>query len=316
LTPWTTDTYLALINCTRMGSTMHEGENCGKLMGLFLRRLNEDDQYARVKVADQELVNDATTLLNQRIPLYQRIASKKLSRYPDNPVLFRRLERRSRDVAVNVRQIELSRTEDDYFADRVYGFRICDELLRRDSNGFDLFEVDGKAWDAAERILTTIVGRDVSGTIGYLDISKQKMKIKMIKLGFDFDFNPTCFLAESSAIEHKEGGQLPHWQYTPGDINGAKSIFERSSDDIDGWDRFWEANGRMAAVSGNEKHEGLWALKGDRINGLDVYLQRNTKDPIRIHVILKKRSFRRRLVWELEIRDLPLRDTRFWCFEG
>lgn len=32
-------------------------------------------------------------------------------------------------------------------------------------------------------------------TVGYIDLTEQEHDIKMIKLGFDFDFNPVCFIA-------------------------------------------------------------------------------------------------------------------------
>ncbi|MCJ1379929.1 hypothetical protein MMC17_003032 [Xylographa soralifera] len=55
LKPWTIDTYLAVIMCSGMPADAEDAGRPG-LMGIFLRRLTEDDQYARVSVYGVEIV--------------------------------------------------------------------------------------------------------------------------------------------------------------------------------------------------------------------------------------------------------------------
>jgi hypothetical protein len=57
LTQWTLDTYLARIYCVDLADSQEKNIQ-GGMTGLFLRRLDEDDQYIRIKINSQELVHD------------------------------------------------------------------------------------------------------------------------------------------------------------------------------------------------------------------------------------------------------------------
>jgi hypothetical protein len=225
LAQWTLHTYLARIHCFDRSKTTGDTTNAEELTGIFLRRLDEDDQYARVKVDGQELQHNIKKPANWLLhsPQYRN---------------------HSREVAIYVRQTKLKHVE--HTADRDFGFRICEGILETNANGkLALSVIDGKScqWDSTERSLTVKPGAVTFGNLATLDIRKQGKKIKQIKLCFAFGFSPVVFLAESSAVSQKERvfnktGQFninSDYQFSEEERHSAKSLSQRTPHDTLGW---------------------------------------------------------------------------------
>ena len=269
--PYCTDTYLAVLNCTRKSWKSSE-EDREWLIGIFLRRLLEDDQYAQVTVYGEDLITKAYDSAS-----YAKVLSKLTS--------------------INVRQRPFYSGDHYYFRDRVYGFRIDDGLLERDANGTELFEVRGIncKWDPIQRTATLNPGTSLCDTVATLDISKQSRRIKMIRFGFDKDFNPTIFLAEGSAVDERRSESL--------DPLRDKAFASRSSNDEKGWSTLHRMKNGKLTASFAARREGLWSIKCDRITGLDVYLTDTYYGNEREdgHVILRREVLGDYLVWNVYV---------------
>lgn len=241
-TPWIVDTYLVPLFYKVSPSN---ASTDGHLHGIFLRKLSEDQQYARIKYNGRTFMQlDASYWTHQM----------------QNQALGERRVRPIQQIEVYVRQTVKVGTSD--YNDRINGFRIATpELLKRTSSGNDLFTVSRVAhWDAQQRLMLMKAGDP--GIAGYLDISPQHRKIKIISLGFDFDFNPVCFVAAADGIGEKPRFLNPRGEYrTATGGTDFQGIFSRSPFDELGWSEVHE--GRAL-----EQRKGLWALKGDRITGL------------------------------------------------
>ncbi|MCJ1438233.1 hypothetical protein MMC27_007620 [Xylographa pallens] len=247
LKPWTIDTYIAVIECSRTPASAEQTGHRG-FMGIFLRRLVEDDQYARVSVHGVEIVD---ILLSEG----------GLTEY--------------RSVLVNVCQAPL--LINNYFSvddlrKRVHGIRISTELLKHDSHGRSLFEIKGNLRKGLEEPKYPH-GFVVYGHVGTLDISKQKGSIKFIKLGFDFEFNPVCVL---SRISEQDGVRFVNdrsrmldwvgdWELTTAENHSEESIYDRSLGEWLGWSTI---TAKGVAYCEDER----WVFKGDRLEGFSVVL--------------------------------------------
>lgn len=103
------------------------------------------------------------------------------------------------------------------------------------------------------------------GTVGFLDISRQNRRIGAIKLCFDFEYNPVCFIVNSDEI-HKTFGLLDEndqkAEWTEDELAQCKGIHERNPYDTMAWSEV-----RDGVALELRHHSGLWALKGDRVNG-------------------------------------------------
>ncbi|CZR57741.1 uncharacterized protein PAC_07630 [Phialocephala subalpina] len=283
LMQWTLDTYLARIHCVDLADSHTKNAENG-MTGLFLRRLDEDDHYARVKINGQELVHDLRAPLNW--------TEAKFNRY-------------SREVPIFVRQAKL--TGNQHTEERAFGFRLGDGLLEYNAKKEKMFRVAGSpkglTWNEAEKTLTLQPGLPYLDVLAYLDISKQGKKIKEIKLCFDFDFNPILLLAESSATGAKDPPLLTHTgsdeTYSEQERHRWLSFAERSPHDSH--PQAWNTVSKQPVVSKNSIRSGLWQLRGDRIEGLDVSL-----GGTQIRVSIKKvtTEFGRKF-WELSFENMP-----------
>ena len=288
ITSWNVDTYLAVLNCARNGA----GQS--SRIGVFIRRLYEDDQYARVSINGEEMLDDALIQTN-------RAAASTTS------------------VPFHVRQIPLLPGEEHYLLDRIYGFRLNESLIAKDSKGKDLFDVrvpvDG-CWDPETRMATLPPGSKHQGSVCLIWITKQRRKIGKIRLGFDSDFNPAIFLSESVAIEQKEPGYskteslgygLKYSDYTnTANRQRALTLETKDFNDNGGWNAVSRTkDGRN--VGPIQMLSGLWAFKGDRINGLDVYLSDNDDSKMTdgTHVQFNRINIGGWLVWDVIIDNLP-----------
>ena len=244
ITPWLADTYLAYLECS--------GSNHFNI-GIFLRRLSEDDQYARINLNGGGLFRD----------------TKYLYHNSDRPTLERELF---------VRRYVDSEEEKHCLVDRIYGYRIPDSWLPflnppRDDG---VVELPPSGWGQ------TIV----------LDISAARKGLKQITLGFDFDFNPVCLLEDS----FKDGKDTDPEQ---------KNCLDWSNTFLDEFNWYEIHEGSRAYR--RRDHDGLWALRGDRLHGLDVLL---SKSPMHNSPMTSSNVFLQRdetvspFVWVLSIDNL------------
>lgn len=144
-----------------------------------------------------------------------------------------------------------------------------------------------------------------SGTTGWLDIDQQHRRLKVIKLGFDLEFNPVCFLASSGGLTEKSGGAFDrtgHFnfgldsqmaQYTKEELAQWPSISQRNPFDQLAWN---EING--TSVRPFSQRSYLWALRGDRLDGLHV------KIPELCELGIVRGEWENRLVWQVHVDKL------------
>ena len=266
--PYTVDTYLVRLDCAE-GSSPREGAPLGNFrLGIFLRRLTEDDQFARVVYEGKTFVQLHASAWNMKMikQAFHGAAS------PSRPV--RPVER----IEINVRQYSVYFTTPNVDDECINGFRIAtNELFERTKNGADAFRVTAFGWDPHTHIMTMKPGE--FGNTGTLDISAQSLKVKLLKLGFDFSFNPICFVAANGGMTAKGhfrdrnglinyGTEAQQAQWSADEHMQFQSIHERGPFDTMAWSEVQQGGLAMEL----KQHEGLWALKGDRINGLNVRL--------------------------------------------
>lgn len=257
-TPYTVDTYLVRLDCVD-GSLPSGGVPLENFrLGIFLRRLKEDDQFARVehegKTFVQLPVSDWTPRMSSPVNLYHRISL---------PLVPMRLVER---MEINVRQ-HMNASRPHEVVDRINGFRIATpEIFERTKSGTDAFSISASgSWDPRNHIMTMKPGS--FGTTGTIDISAQNFKIKLIKLGFDFSFHPVCFVADRNGLRNYENVDR-RGVWSADHVMQSQSIHERSPYDTMAWSEVRHDGLAMEL----KNHLGLWALKGDRIDGLDVRL--------------------------------------------
>ena len=283
--PLMVDTYLVFLDCVRLPLAPGNKE---PHLGMFLRRLHEDDQYARIRYNGETFL-EVSDLLKR---------TNKMLKQPWE--LFE-------TIAINVRQVVDVNTTD--YHDRINGFRIATaKILETDRSGKDLFTFSSVAqWDSQQRSILLKTG-DMA-RVGYLDIRPQNWKIKVIGLGFDFEFNPVCFVAAEGGIEEKfrtiNGyGRSNHsidaenLKVTTEEHAQSLGIYQRSPHDQLGWS---EVHNGLA--SDLEHHRGLWALKGDRISGLTVQVGELATLRITKNIVETK------VVWELYLENIVKEGT-------
>lgn len=284
-THFTTDTYIVRLDCADGLLPADAGPIDEYRLGMFLRRLDEDDQYARVE-------HEGRTF-KQLKASYWNPGASTLLRSP-GPV---------HQIEINVRQ-QSTETNATNRKDRINGFRIATpELLERHKSGTkDRFKVSAPAWNPQHGILSMQAGRD-SGTVGFLDISPQDRKIQAIQLGFDFDFDfhPVCFVATAAGLTEKvraldRHGALNYGldsQKTPDELAQFRGIHQRSPFDAMAWSDI--VNG---VASDLRQHSGLWALKGDRLSGLEV----GVGDLATLRIV--RGEFEEKLVWDVYLESV------------
>ena len=258
------DTYVALLECDDEGVSPVDGYAEELRLGIFLRRLNEDDQYARVEYKGK-------TFMRFNASTWDQEAMAPLQ-----------AERPVERIKINVRQTITESNIDDY-KDRVHGFRIATpELLKKSKSGEDRFKCSAARWDPQQRILmmrpraSKVIG---FGTVCFLSIKGQDYKIKVVKFGFEFGYNPVCFIATDGGLNRKEHALNRHGattyvldtQEAPWEKEEKAQfpgIYERTPFDKLGWSEVYDG-----IVFDLKQHTGLWALKGDHINGCNVQLK-------------------------------------------
>jgi Heterokaryon incompatibility protein (HET) len=209
ITPWLADTYLAYLECSDRDDIK---------IGIFLRRLTEDDQYARINLSGGGLFRE----------------TKYMCDNSDRP---------TRKIPLFVRKYVDSEEEKYCLADRIYGFRIPSHWL----------PISDPPRDGCVEILPP------GGWGQMVVVFRDRKGLKQVTLGFDFDFNPVCILNDSSNdgkdIDAKQHNYIDWSHNFPDDFN---------------WYEIEEHR-----TYRRKDHDGTWALRGDRLAGLDVLLSKS-----------------------------------------
>ena len=261
-TPYTVDTYLVRLDCADASLLKERIPLDHVRIGIFLRRLHEDDQFARVEHEGKTFVQLSASTWNPGLSsqVFQGIRSR----------IYLNESRPVEQIEINVRQ-DLSTFNTPNVDDRINGFRITIYKGSPANNSrYNLgsristenLSVSAFNWDSGTSIMTMEPGN--FGSTGAVDISAQNLRIKLITLGFDFWFNPVCFIADSNGVRRYESvDNLDQW---PVDERlQSLQIDQRSPFDMGAWSTVRHKRAREV-----NHHPGLWALKGDRIDGLDV----------------------------------------------
>lgn len=154
---FTTDTYIVRLDCVNGLLPADAGPIDGYRLGMFLRRLNEDDQYIRVK-------HEGRRFMQLKGSFWDPEASSHL-----------RSPRPIEQIEVNVRQ-QFADLDPSNYKDRINGFRIATrEILKPSKSGKERHKVSTPSWNAQEGIMSMKPG--TAGTVGSIDISPQNHKI-------------------------------------------------------------------------------------------------------------------------------------------
>ncbi|KAI1163479.1 HET-domain-containing protein [Nemania serpens] len=266
LTPWAADIYLALLQCR---SRPPPGSGPIRHVGIFLRRLRQDDQYARVALGSRSLIFfDKETVKNRPF----------------------------QSVAIHVKQYDDSHRA----GDRIYGYLITIPELESQMEGpylGDLVEVPySNKWDPETCIMTMSDG--AFGTTGVVDLRTLDTDLGKVKLGFDFDHNPLLFVIERERLDYES---LPIADPTNMEPANQSIIFDTSNClDDHGLSIASPPNGSF-----QRGQKGLWAIRGDRLDGLRVGLitsNRARGSPVWFDFVTL--SYRGKVIWSLKISGL------------
>ena len=260
------DTWVTTIFCWQNGEAQD-------FWGIFLRKLERNNHFARVQVQGKSLANNilVRSLLD---------SEKSIFKTPQT---------------IDIRQAFNLHLEQDDLLERLNGFRIGRSLLQTTAEGIPIYRFDGNTWDPTIRTWTAEVGRDWEKAKLCLDISAYGTRIKKIILGFDHDFNPWCKLFENGDKVRDYDKDYRHtriWHNLPphGGVN--KSGFVQRWDNFESW-LGHEHDVRNVLLSLESRTSSQdWSLMGDRIEGLDLYLPRYPLESIRYVNLESKDEFR------------------------
>jgi hypothetical protein len=251
VTPWTADTYLSWLDCEKIGS--------GRL-GIFLRRLVADDHYVRVEVNGKSVEHD-----------------RHRRSYDD--------DRLHNYISLRVPQAVNLQLDGNYLMPRSYGFQFVEvEHFERDFCEEARFWVYKGQWCDEQRL--ACIPQGLCGTAVIVHHTTAHWSgIRSVTLGFDFEFNPVCFVDDSS---HTDG-----WLETP-DVCSYSGISDRCLQDHD-----WYTIHEGSRVYRRKDHNNVWAVKGHRIHGLDVMLMESptTSRSKDLRISITRAVISERLVW-------------------
>ena len=189
--PWVADTYLAYVDCTN-----RVGNQKPAALGIFLRRLSQDDQYARINIQQDGLWYETPSNLQVQ----------------DRPTEERQLY---------VRQKQHVGRERACLNSPMYGFRISRECAPRSTWIYTRNPTNDP--------FSALLRAGQSGHVLVLDFAALNCNLTQVALGFDFDFNPICLLRESDAGEEQpDFVQDPpdQWSYLYTDVANREEIIE------------------------------------------------------------------------------------------
>lgn len=274
-TPFTVDTYIVALNCVNSQLVRDGSPVDSYRLAIFLRRLNEDDQFARVK-------HNGKTFVQLKASVWDQEVLKRL-----------KTKRPAQEIDINVRQ-QVAIADENFYKDRINGFRIISKLLEPPKNENPRFDVSAFSWDPEEQILAMNPGD--FGHTGFLDFSPQGLNFKFIKIGFDFDHNPVCFIAKKKGFRDLS--------YFPSETNVSQWTEDERAQHLAGiqqrtsFDKFAWSKVLNRCAQQVPQHPGLWAIKGDRISGVSVLVH----DMVLLNMV--RGEFQGKLVWNLYLHGM------------
>ncbi|MCJ1379928.1 hypothetical protein MMC17_003031 [Xylographa soralifera] len=186
--------------------------------------------------------------------------------------------------------------------ERNHGIRINTDLLEHDSEGRSLVEFEGNLRDGSEGS-KYVPGLIVYGHVGTIKISWPQSRFKVIKLGFDFDFNPVCFLVDHSdswrgsyandrsGVSHWVGD----WEFTTEERPDGKTIYDR-------YFKYWLDWSKITPGGTTHYTDGGWAFRGDRLDGfLAVLVSSFMPYWVDVTVSMRKETENGQMGWVFEL---------------
>ncbi|KAI0886524.1 HET-domain-containing protein [Annulohypoxylon maeteangense] len=217
-------------------------------LAIFLRRNKADDQYSRVTVDGEEICC---------LPVNQTTHTIPNSKSSKNIPIF----------VKGVISKEIADSEEI-----LNGFQIKNQLAESSS-------VVGN-WKPKSQTVTFDPDTDGWRDVATLNLSKCG-KIKVVKLGFDFDFNPVILLLESTV-----NPSIKFINTSPivsKDAQGVSSVWKMFPNVPLKWNHVEPGKwGSMKAL--DNPYNGIWVLKGDRLTDISIVLR-----SLDIVLILRKR---------------------------
>jgi hypothetical protein len=263
LTPWAADTYLALLDC--VCPTSDRGVT--REMGIFLRRLKQDDQYAK------------TTLKSRHYDLFE-------------------LEWRPRQVVtINVRQNSLFAKDVTPFQDSIYGYRLnlnwavpSMEIARLD----DLVDIPrNNTWSPGRNIIRMREGS--YGTAGVLNLGSLDKDLRELKLGFDFDHNPAIYVTERKVLEYRV-----QYYTTPRHVEEKRSYGPSDCWNDKGWLTALPLRNPLVFTRGQKR---VWAIRGNRRTGLGLEFTAKSR-LCTVQINIRRGTFEDKGIWDVNISGL------------
>jgi hypothetical protein len=193
ITPWAADTYLAYIDCTDRSTAQKP-----VALGIFLRRLSQDDQYTRIKLSQNGL--------------WRR--SWKEPQGQDRP---------TQDRLLYIRQNLSTDRERAYLNKPRYGFSL--------TRGWLPSFTQIHARNPSKDLHSAILHPGQWGAVLILEFSPERGGLRQAALGFDFDFNPVCLLRDSWAGDEEPNfvRNAPNeWSHLFMDSLDREEVFEGS----------------------------------------------------------------------------------------
>ena len=235
------DTYLVRLKCDnealpaggRFAHIECFGDRC---LGMYMKRLFDDDQYARVTYNEE-------TFVRLRQGVWDRPDTEH-----EIPVRF------TQPIDVIEMQIPQELSNESTIDDRYYwlafcGFEINSQGLSHSELDGRRFEVFANLWWPEERLIFVQPGE--FGIVRFLDTSEAE-EIKLIKLGFDFDGNLLCSIQITEDVQGEELGSSEN-----------RPVQKETE---------WHKTLITSFEHPTQPERGLWNLKGDRHLGLEVEL--------------------------------------------
>ena len=277
---FTIDIYLARLDCVNQipGESFDQEYH----MGIFLKKLYEDNQYARVQ-------NEGKTFLT-------RPASDWGWDFPRPPGTrpFRQFDFSVPQQVTNMNKL--------YSTNHVNGFRITSsDILHEESFSGPLSIIHTFKWDSVDRIMF-MKALDLQCS---LQLKRQKGEIKEIKLGFDPDFNLVCLIATWSPLLLVQriffgGLELLDLRREPEQF---PATLHQDPFDLEIWSIMHTRGQELEQEELEMEMElrqkpGLWAVKGDRQKGLDLRIGGFA------HLFIVRNECKDNLVWTVYLHKL------------
>ena len=233
----------------------------------------------------------------------------------------------ARNISIRQRPfVQNDEADYDFLSERIQGFRLNADLLKEDALCGRLYSISGD-WNSKDRTISLLPGSRRIHRIGEINIGLQQREIEVVRVGFDYDYNPVVFLTHEGvrhSEEEDERGTFKENYSSQSDNPQIMGLvpsgenFQNASPAIGGrWSRYtYLPDGERLAPMSSEV-DGFWALKADRHDGLDVWIckaihhsgVKNKEDCVG-HLRLARVVVDGHLIWDLQLHQLAARQDR------